>query len=219
MKALVVYTHPNPESFCAAIYETAVEALTRAGCEVRVRELYDHPFEITLELDDLAALRAGQVPDDVAAEHALIAWADLLVFVYPVWWFDRPARLKGWFDRAWTPGFAFVYDEGGPRGLLEGKQAVVFQTAGAPEAAYAATGDEASIVRPMQEGTLRFCGLEVPAFETFYAVPYVDEATREAMLLRVQSTLTGLAEAPTQPSTASTSSRSRAARSPGCSAM
>jgi NAD(P)H dehydrogenase (quinone) len=31
-----------------------------------------------------------------------------MVFVYPVWWADCPAKLKGWFDRVLTVGFAYA---------------------------------------------------------------------------------------------------------------
>jgi NAD(P)H dehydrogenase (quinone) len=34
-----------------------------------------------------------------------------LVFIYPVWWSDCPAKLKGWFDRVLTYGYAYFYDE------------------------------------------------------------------------------------------------------------
>jgi putative NADPH-quinone reductase len=33
--------------------------------------------------------------------------ADALVFVYPTWWFNVPAALKGFFDRTLLPGTAF----------------------------------------------------------------------------------------------------------------
>ncbi|TGV77486.1 flavodoxin family protein, partial [Mesorhizobium sp. M2D.F.Ca.ET.145.01.1.1] len=34
MRVLVVYCHPVPESFCAAIRDTAVDVLTRGGWDV-----------------------------------------------------------------------------------------------------------------------------------------------------------------------------------------
>ena len=40
MKILLVYCHPNPESFTAAVKATALEALTRAGHTVDVLDLY-----------------------------------------------------------------------------------------------------------------------------------------------------------------------------------
>ena len=58
--------------------------------------------------------------------------ADVLVLVYPTWWFSLPAILKGWFDRVWTANFAFV--PGTPiRPLLTGlKSVLVVTTLGSP---------------------------------------------------------------------------------------
>ena len=192
MNALIIYTHPNPGSFNHAIFETARETLEAAGHHVKCRKLYDGDFKTTLDGADFQAFARGEMPQDIAREQELVEWADLLVFVYPVWWYDRPARLKGWIDRTWTSGFAFRYGPDGVEGLLSGKQAVVFQTTGAPREAYEADGGVEVIERPMRDGTLRFCGLEVPVYETFHAVPYVADETRASMLEVVRSKLATL---------------------------
>jgi NAD(P)H dehydrogenase (quinone) len=44
---------------------------------------------------------------DVITEHEKLSQADVWVFIYPVWWTDCPAKMKGWFDRVWTVGFAY----------------------------------------------------------------------------------------------------------------
>jgi NAD(P)H dehydrogenase (quinone) len=95
MKALIVYTHPRPTSFNHAIYQKAKAALEDAGHDVRVRDLYSLNFKVALDDEDLTQLENGNTPDDVRTEQEHIAWADLLVFVHPVWWQDRAALLKG----------------------------------------------------------------------------------------------------------------------------
>ena len=45
--------------------------------------------------------------DDVLAEQAKINAADAIVFIYPVFWSEAPAKLVGWFDRVWSFGFAY----------------------------------------------------------------------------------------------------------------
>ena len=44
--------------------------------------------------------------------------AQSIIFVHPVWNYGYPAILKGFFDRVFLPGVAFILDGGGDRGKL-----------------------------------------------------------------------------------------------------
>lgn len=46
------------------------------------------------------------VAEDIRAEQAKIQSNDAVVFIYPVFRTEAPAKLVGWFDRVWTAGFA-----------------------------------------------------------------------------------------------------------------
>ena len=50
-----------------------------------------------------------KLPPEVLAEHEKINRSEGLAFVFPLWWSECPAKLKGWFDRVWVRGFAYVY--------------------------------------------------------------------------------------------------------------
>lgn len=114
MHVLVVLAHPRRDSFTGELFETFCEGLLAAGHAVERADLYaerfdpllsDAQFELETSLDP-EALR----PPDVLAEQARLARAEGLVFVYPFWWSDVPAILKGWFDRVWTYGYAYAYN-------------------------------------------------------------------------------------------------------------
>jgi putative NADPH-quinone reductase len=49
----------------------------------------------------------------VANYVARLRLAEKLVFVFPQWWFNVPAILKGFFDRVLVPGVAFDHPSGG----------------------------------------------------------------------------------------------------------
>jgi len=108
MRVLVIYCHPRPDSFSAALRDAAVEGLTASGHAVELRDLYAEGFDPVLPasqrgdyFDEAKNLRG--VEDHAAA----LRRADWLVLVYPTWWFGMPAMLKGWLDRVWVPGVAF----------------------------------------------------------------------------------------------------------------
>ncbi|WP_299502158.1 NAD(P)H-dependent oxidoreductase [uncultured Roseobacter sp.] len=72
----------------------------------------------------------------LALSDALVAEikaADVIVIGAPVYNFGVPAALKAWIDLIARAGLTFAYTENGPKGLLEGKRAVIaLATGGTP---------------------------------------------------------------------------------------
>ena len=60
--------------------------------------------------------------------------ADTLIIGLPIYNFGVPAALKAWVDLVARAGVTFQYTEQGPKGLLEGKRAVVAVASGGTEA-------------------------------------------------------------------------------------
>ncbi len=109
MRLLLVYCHPDPDSYGASLRRAAVEALTAAGHELREIDLYAEGFDPVFSreekrtyLEDTAANIRG-----VQAHVQALRWAEGWVVVYPTWFYGAPAMLKGWLDRVWLPGVSF----------------------------------------------------------------------------------------------------------------
>ncbi len=84
---------------------------------------------------------ADQRSDDQKATLALsdtlvaeVKAADTLVIGLPIYNFGVPAALKAWVDQVARAGVTFQYTEYGPKGLLEGKRAIVAVASGGTEA-------------------------------------------------------------------------------------
>lgn len=108
MRVLVVYCHPVPESFCAALRDTVTEALGEAGHEIRLLDLYAEGFNPIMGCDERRIYNDCGRAEHPLPEHAEhLEWAQAMVFVYPTWWYGMPAMLKGWLDRVWTPVLTF----------------------------------------------------------------------------------------------------------------
>lgn len=189
MKSLVIYAHPNPESFNHAILKTVTTELTAKNYEFKVRDLYALNFDPVLKPQDFEAQMTGKCLPDVEAEKELITWADILIFVYPIWWTGLPAILKGYFDRILHHGFAYKADEFGIAGLLHEKKALLFTTCGTPENVYQANNTIKAFISTQDKGIFQFCGIEVLMHKFFGGVPLVDDFTRKNMLHEVQSTI------------------------------
>lgn len=183
MKVLALIAHPNAKSFCHALFDKLIAGMIKAGHEVRVRDLYRDNFNPVLSARELADLREGRIADDVQVEQRWLSWAEGLLIVYPLWWLDRPAMLKGWFDRVMTHGFAFDYVDGNPRGLLTLKKALIIVTTGESEASFERMGVRIDqLLFPVTVGSLRFCGVQEVVARVFWEVPSRAQGEREAML-------------------------------------
>ncbi|PLR67604.1 NAD(P)H-dependent oxidoreductase [Bacillus sp. UMB0893] len=186
MNVLMIYAHPNPESFNSAICNAVEEEFTSKNFQIRKRDLYQLKFNPILTEDGYSAFYQDKIPADIQTEQAELIWADILVFIYPTWWNGMPAILKGYFDRVFTNGFAFRYAEDGPEGLLNKKKALIFQTTGQPEKFLKPLQLTMAMQAVFDIGIMNFCGIETLAHKFLYSVAYVDDETRESMLNEVK---------------------------------
>ncbi len=111
MKAFIVYCHPSENSFTKNMCDAFIKGVEDSGNEVILSDLYKMDFksDMTEEeyLRDANYRNTPDIADDVRMEQEKINSADAIVFIYPVFWTEAPAKLVGWFDRVWSYGFAY----------------------------------------------------------------------------------------------------------------
>jgi len=193
MRALVIYAHPRPESFTAAVRDLIVETLRGHGAEIRIRDLYAEGFQPCLTKHEL------EIYEDEAQNRAPVArdvddllWCDTLIFVYPTWWYGLPAILKGWLDRAMVPGVAFLMPDAENGDIRPGLRHItrlgVFTTCGASWwlTRYIGAPGRRTLLRGV--GLLCAKGVKT-AFAAHYSMDSSTEASRAAHLRRVTKAL------------------------------
>ena len=165
MHVLVVIAHPRKTSLTQAVSEKVCSGLLKSGCTIEVADLYTENFDPCLNSQDEPDWDFVEKEYSVAVkkEMARIERADALVMIFPVWWWNMPAMLKGWIDRVW--GYGFAYGEGNK---LPVKKILALGVAANTE------GDEGSqaffedFKKQMIEGTFKYCGVDDSSMEIFY---------------------------------------------------
>lgn len=87
--------------------------------------------------ENLAGLRGEPVTAAEKATRALsdslvaeLKAADIILVGAPMYNFGVSTVLRSWFDHVLRAGLTFTYSEAGPKGLLEGKRAIVIEARG-----------------------------------------------------------------------------------------
>lgn len=158
MTHLIIYAHPNPESFNQAILQKVIEG--SKGHEVVIRDLNSENFPPVLKWQECINTFSKEYAHDVQAEQKLWHDADLITFVYPLWWMGFPAILKGYLDRVLTHGFAYQTGKGASVGLLKCKKIQQFVTMGNTNEKYEEKGFLQSLDHTLGNGLFNFCGVE-----------------------------------------------------------
>ncbi len=112
MQIQVVCCHPLTDSFDHALFRTVVETLEQNGHGVVATDLYREGFQPAMTERERRTYMDNDYDDSaVKAYVETLRTVDGIILCFPHWWFSMPAMLKGWVDRVWGPGTAFVYDE------------------------------------------------------------------------------------------------------------
>ncbi|UOB17949.1 NAD(P)H-dependent oxidoreductase [Abyssalbus ytuae] len=176
MKHLIIYAHPNPESLNGYFKEVVKNHLLSIGHEVEIRDLYQLGFNPVLSLQDIVGQTKGQVDDEVKQEQGFISWAENIIIIHPIWWTGLPGIMKGYIDRVFSYGFAYRYDKGIQKGLLNGKQVVVINTHGKTHTEYETMGMSNALRLTSDTGIYTYCGLKM---KNHFFFDSADRATPE----------------------------------------
>lgn len=107
--SLIVTCHPSPASRCAEITRRIAELLRSGGRTVIIDDLVATDFDPVLSRAELQQYYGDAVPADIAGLVAHLKEATDLYYVLPLWMFDMPALLKGYFERVFRPHVAFRF--------------------------------------------------------------------------------------------------------------
>jgi len=106
---LIITCHPSPASRCAHITRRIAELLEAEGMPVIVDDLAATGFNPVISLAELKQYYDDAVPADIAPLVAHLRRATDIFYILPLWMFDMPAILKGYFDRVFRPHVAFRF--------------------------------------------------------------------------------------------------------------
>ena len=196
MRILLVYCHPCPESFNAAVRDRAIAALTQAGHEVDLLDLYAEGFDPVLSAQARRDYHTPGVNEADVADHlSRLRAADGLLFVYPTWWYGPPAMLKGWLDRVWVPHATFKMPEKGKpiaRVMTNIRIVGAISTLGSPPWWWWIMGMPGR--RMLLTGLSVLCAKGCRTFWLgLHQMDSADDSRREAFLARVETRLARLA--------------------------
>ena len=140
-KALIIYADPESHNLSAAARDRMAELLVSRGWEVEVRNLYEEAFNPVATAEEVSFSKNAGVSSDpqVAEYQILVKQADALILVYPLWWKQPPAMLKGWQDRVFSYGFAYEFVNNSPDSvisLLAGKKVLIINVAADSRTSY-----------------------------------------------------------------------------------
>jgi putative NADPH-quinone reductase len=183
-KILVVLGHPRRTSFCGRLAEAYAEGVNGAGGRAELLALGEAGFDPVLWG---GYAEPQPLEPALAAAQEAVRRAEHLVFVFPTWWGSVPAILKGFFDRAFTPGFAFKYREKGPfwDKLLAGKSGEIVMTSDSPNF-WTSVVYRNSAVRTVKHATLQFCGVKPVRVTRIDRVRFLSAAQRDRWIARAR---------------------------------
>jgi len=135
MNYLIIYAHPNRNSLNSSILDETESILkAKQDANIKLLDLYAKKFDPCLFFDSDNPRRNLDTREETKNYRDAIAWANHLIFIYPIWWGRPPAILLGFIDKVFVSGFAYQKSPKSvmPEGLLKKKVATIITTQSGP---------------------------------------------------------------------------------------
>lgn len=201
MHVLIVHANPEPRSFTGALRDAAADEIGAGGHACDVSDLFQMGFNPVAGRHDFSsvadtarfhyqseqgkAAAESAFSAEIAAEQAKVARADVILFIFPLWWGGPPAILKGWLERVLAYGFAYVDGARFETGFFKDKRGLMAVATGGTTERFSEEGVYGPIEKvlwPVQRLALEYMGLKVASPFVAYAAPRVSDEQRRAYI-------------------------------------
>jgi NAD(P)H dehydrogenase (quinone) len=134
-RIMIVVGHPQSSSFCGGLAEAYRDGAESAGHEVKLFALANMKFDPILR----SGFRQVQpLEPDLQAAYECMTACDHLVFVFPLWYGDMPALMKGFIERILQPDLIYRQNTESAMNwsIFSNKAARIIMTMGMPVSIY-----------------------------------------------------------------------------------
>ncbi len=119
MKSTIVLCTTNQNSFSEIIIDKIASELDKKMKPYELIDLYKDNFNPVMTAEGEKLYSQGKASDVLVEKYQrILKDTDEIFFVFPIWWNNVPAMLKGFFDKVFIKDFAFKESDGSPVGLL-----------------------------------------------------------------------------------------------------
>jgi len=117
----IVFAHPYEGSYNHAILDRLTTDFDQQSSSYQIIDLYADDFNPAFTKAELRLFGRGESLDPLVKKYqTIIDASDELIFIFPIWWYNVPAIIKGFFDKVMLKGFAYSEDDQGTTaGLLD----------------------------------------------------------------------------------------------------
>lgn len=155
---LIIYAHPNKDGHCGYLLEKVIENLEKEKIYFSILDLYQENYNPVMQPSEHYTSGHYELAPETLKYQELIKNENKFIIIYPTWWNNMPAILKGFFDRTMTSRYAYQYINSIPRGLLGGKALVLTTTGGPALIEKFFLGNRS--IKSVTKDVLRFCGIK-----------------------------------------------------------
>lgn len=135
MKTTIIYAHPWEGSYNHAILDRLIHRLQQEKICYQVIDLNKDQFDPVFSKENLILYSAGETKDESVKHYQkLLLETNELFIISPIWWYEFPAILKGFFDKVMLKEFAYNETNIGLSGLLTTvKKTTIITTSTSPK--------------------------------------------------------------------------------------
>lgn len=161
MKTTIIVASPSEKSFSKKIVEKLSKKLIENRAEYEIIDLYKGNFNPVMTEKEEKLYNEGKTDDELVKKYQQsIRNSDEIILVFPVWFNNVPAILKGFFDKVFIKNFAFSEEDNKTKGLLTNIKSGMVITTSESNTSYLKDKLNNPIETVIIKGTLEVCGMK-----------------------------------------------------------